>query len=213
MRIKALLTLLLNTHWVNLGSRTGWISKFIQSALLDVSCGHEIAEDPIPRLTAKSAQEAHACATTQRTNLEDKFSSKGWSMVQRSGANRCTEKLHLGNKSSSPAALWNKPRSPRYKQAAVSFVSSPILWHLRTISVPQKGHNSRRAVSPNLSRVNIWMTHVTLRRLGDKKGGIYFMVSYDRFRIRLLQEQWRCVFVTPGSNSKTPGRNSLRWRG
>lgn len=56
MNRKALLTLLLNTHRVNLGGRTGWISKFIQSALLRVSCGHEIAEDPIPRLTAKSAQ-------------------------------------------------------------------------------------------------------------------------------------------------------------
>lgn len=55
MRIKALLTLQLNTHWVKLGSRAAWISKFIQSARLGVSCGHEIAEDPIPRLTAKSA--------------------------------------------------------------------------------------------------------------------------------------------------------------
>lgn len=86
MRIKGLLTLLLNTHWGNLGSRAGWISKFIQSARLGVSCGHQIAEDPIPRLTAWS--KAHACAATQRTNLGDKFSRKGWSMEQRSGANR-----------------------------------------------------------------------------------------------------------------------------
>lgn len=38
-----------------LGSHAGWISKFIQSALHGSSCGHESAEDPIPRLTARSA--------------------------------------------------------------------------------------------------------------------------------------------------------------